>query len=46
MNKVIVYIEILESEVQEIEDIQLVKDFEVDKTTPTIIYQANYKDED
>lgn len=25
-------------------DIQLVKNFELDKTTPTIIYEANHKD--
>ena len=46
MDNTIVYIEIPELEALEIEDIQLVEDFEVDKTIPTIRRLADYKDED
>ena len=46
LDKAIVHIEIPESETKEMEDIQLVKDVEVDQPTPTVTCQADYEDED
>ena len=46
LDKVIIHIEILESEAKEMEDIQLVEDAKIDKPTPTITRQADHEDED
>ena len=46
LDNAIVRIEIPESEVLEMEDIQLIKDFEVNEITPTITCQADYEYED
>ena len=46
LDDAIVHIEILESEALEIEDIQLVQDFEIDEITPIITCQADHEDED
>ena len=46
MDKAIVHIEIPESEALEMENIQLVVDSKVDKTTLTITHQADHENED
>ena len=46
LDEAIVHIEISESEAKEIEDIHLVKDAKVDKLTPKVTRQADYKNED
>ena len=46
LDDAIVHIEIFESKALEMEDIQLVENFEVNKTIPTITRQADYEQED
>lgn len=46
LDKAIVYIGIFELKVLKIKNIQLVENFEIDKTTPTITHQTDQKDED